>query len=54
MSIVWLIQTQRLEFGGTNPITPNKYIDWNAWLADFFDQCVESHASNETIGSFQP
>ena len=32
---------------------PTKYIGWNVWVANFFDQYVEIRAGNKTIGSFQ-
>jgi hypothetical protein len=32
---------------------PDKYIGWNVWVANFFDQYVESRTGNETIDSFQ-
>lgn len=32
---------------------PDKYIGWNVWVANFFDQYVEIRAGDDTIGSFQ-
>lgn len=32
---------------------PAKYIGWNVWVANFFDQYVEIRAGNQIIGSFQ-
>lgn len=32
---------------------PTKYIGWNVWVANFFDQYVEIRAGNQAIGSFE-
>jgi len=32
---------------------PDKYIGWNVWVANFFDQYVEIRVGKEMIGSFQ-